>query len=51
MNGIRRFWNELVRFSDWLDDSLLGAVIGAVIIGGWMIAVPVFLPLIFEVFL
>lgn len=35
--------------SDWLDDSILGAVIGALVIFGFMVAVPVLLPIAFEV--
>lgn len=38
---------RMVRVSRALDDSLLGAAIGALIILGYMVAIPVLLPLIF----
>jgi hypothetical protein len=47
---MRAFVSTLTRFSAWLDDSWLGALLGAVIIGGFMVAIPVLLPIAFEVF-
>lgn len=47
---MRAFVSKITRFSDWLDDSWLGALLGAVIIGGFMVAIPVLLPIAFEVF-
>ena len=41
---------RLRAFDDWLDDSLIGALLGGLTIFGWLIAFPVLLPLIFEVF-
>lgn len=35
--------------SDALDQSLAGAVLGTLIIAGFMVAIPVLLPIIFEV--
>lgn len=40
---------RLQSFSDWLDESWLGALLGTLIIFSWLVAVPVLLPLIFEV--
>ncbi len=40
---------RLKSFADWLDDSWLGAALGVLVIFGFMIAVPVLLPIIFEV--
>jgi hypothetical protein len=54
--GVRRgtslpsLLRRIQAFSDWLDDSWLGVFLGAVIMGGFMIAIPVLLPIVFEVF-
>lgn len=40
---------RLQSFSDWLDDSWLGMVLGTLVITGFLVAIPVLLPLIFEV--
>jgi hypothetical protein len=40
---------RLKTFSDWLDESWVGALLGTLIIFSWLVAVPVLLPLIFEV--
>lgn len=41
---------RLRAFDDWLDDSLVGALLGGLVIFGWLVALPVLLPLFFEVF-
>lgn len=45
----RRAAHAISRLSRWLDDSLLGALLGGLVIFGWLIATPVLLPLFFEV--
>lgn len=40
---------RLKALADWLDESWLGALLGALIIFSWLVAVPVLLPLMFEV--
>lgn len=50
----RSFLPSLLRrlksFSDWLDGCWVGDVLGAATILAFMLIIPVFLPLIFEVF-
>lgn len=41
---------RLKSFSDWLDSCWVGDVLGAATILAFMLIIPVFLPLIFEVF-
>ena len=45
----RRAARAISRLSRWLDDSLLGAALGALTIFGFLIAVAVCLPILFEV--
>ncbi len=40
---------SLQSFNEWLDDSWLGAALGALIILAFMVAIPVLLPVAFEV--